>query len=158
MTPTAIITDVIKEFWAAPIGGSAMCTADRLRDVKNLVAAIKAHYYKDPDDRSLQSFDSESYRAIDETVELLAELHPRERIWASPYDVESRVSDYLASQLPILNVDKLDDVACGIYGSIHEATGWRSNVVPILEFVPKSINVFNGTTRFGVNNELRIIR
>lgn len=66
-----------------------MCTADRLRDVKNLVAAIKAHYYKDPDDRSLQSFDSESYRAIDETVELLAELHPRERIWASPYDVES---------------------------------------------------------------------
>lgn len=135
-----------------------MCTADRLRDVKNLVAVIKAHYYKDPDDRSLQWGDSESYRAIDETVELLAELHPRERIWASPYDVESCVSDYLASQLPILNVDKLDDVACGIYGSIHEAAGWRPNVVHILEFAPKSINVFNGTTRFGTQSACVMLR
>jgi hypothetical protein len=130
----------------------------QLYQAKQIIQAVHDNIYNSNEVSDIKYHDSESFRPIDEIASLLQAIHPQERVWASPYDVESCVSDYLSHMLPIMNDVRLQDLACGIYSVISASGGLRNGVgneplVITKTLDTKPINnsscVFNGATLFG---------
>lgn len=131
----------------------------KLYEAKAIIQEVYEDLYFTNNPTNLRFGDSESWRPIEEAVSLLQSIHPQERIWASPYDVESCVSDYLSHMLPIMNDVRLQDLACGIYSVISASGGLRNGVGNEPLVITKTLDtkataakvscVFNGTTVFG---------